>query len=73
MQNFWALKISRKENKFGCTLIAELRGQDARALSGIFRLFRIAKSPYLNQATPQKNTCQILLPSFLRSSLSLGI
>ena len=68
MLNFWALKISRKENKFaGWFLIAELAGRDLRdlgnlwALSGIFRLFWIVKTnAHLNQAT-QKNTCQILL------------
>ena len=32
MQNFGALKISKKQNKFGCTLLAELRGQGTRAL-----------------------------------------
>ena len=68
MLNFWALKISRKENKFaGWFLIAELAGRDLRdlgdlwALPGIFRLFWIVKTnAHLNQAT-QKNTCQILL------------
>ena len=37
--NFEALKISRKESEFVCTLIAEQRGRDMRALSRVFRLF----------------------------------
>ena len=47
-----------------CTLFAELRSQDTRALPRIFRLFWIPpppKNPYLHQPT-QKITCQIFLP-----------
>ena len=32
MPNFQALNISRKQNKFGCTLFAEIHGQDTWAL-----------------------------------------
>ena len=52
MANFQALK--KLQNKFGCTLFAELRGP--RIAPQIFRLFlNTPKNPYLNQATP-KNT-----------------
>jgi len=57
------------KNKFGCTFFTELRGRDTRALPRIFRLFWIPpKNPYLNQATPQKNTCQIFLPKKIPES-----
>ena len=67
MPNFWALKISGKESKFGCTLIAEQCGRDMQALSRIFRLFWIAKKISTYQATP-KNTCQIFLPQKIPES-----
>ena len=39
MPNFRALKVYRKQNKFDCTLFAELRDRDTRALPRIFTLF----------------------------------
>ena len=39
MSNFRALKVSRKQNKFGCTLFAEVRGRERRTLPRIVRLF----------------------------------
>ena len=49
------------KNKFGCTLFAELRDRDTRALPRIFRLFWI---PHLsssgwqhNLSFPVKTTC----------------
>ena len=39
MPNFRALKVYRKQNKFDCTLFAELRDRDTRALPRNFRLF----------------------------------
>ena len=39
MPNFQALSISRKQDKFGCTLFAELHSQDTWALPRIFILF----------------------------------
>ena len=39
MQNFRALKVYRKQNKFDCTLFAELRDRDTRALPRNFRWF----------------------------------
>ena len=59
---FPSLKSTRKQNTFGSTLFAELRGPNLRALPRIFRLFSITqKNPYLNQAT-YKNNCRIFLP-----------
>ena len=59
MPNFWALKISRKENKFVWTLISELCGRDTLELPQIFRLFWIAKKS-LKSSHPNK-----YLPNFL--------
>ena len=59
MPNFWALKISGKESKFGCTLIAEQCGRDMQALSRIFRLFWIAKKNLYLSSHPKK-----YLPNF---------
>ena len=61
MPNFWALKISRKENKFGFgwTLISELCGQDTQALPQIFKLFWTAKKSLLKSSHPNK-----YLPNF---------
>ena len=39
MPNFRSLKVYRKQNKFDCTLFAELRDRDTRALPRNFRLF----------------------------------
>ena len=61
MPNFWALKISRKENKWlYCTLrTMQLRYTDTS--TNLLILLNGQKYPHLNQAT-QNNTCQILLP-----------
>ena len=39
MPNFRSLKVYRKQHKLDCTLFAELRDRDTRALPRIFRLF----------------------------------
>ena len=69
MPNFRAIKISRKQrqlqNKFGFTLLAELRGLEYAGTITIFRLFTPPKMKYLPKFPyPQK---------ILRSSLSLEI
>ena len=57
------LNVSRKQNKFSCTLFTELHvcSQETRTLPQILDCFEYPKNPYLNQAT-QKHTCQIFLP-----------
>ena len=67
MLNFPDLKIYRKQNKFGCTLMAELHGQDMKAPPQIFRLFRIPKNFLLKSSHP-KNTSQIFLPNKILQS-----
>ena len=59
MPNFRSLKVYRKQNKFDCTLFAELR--DRGHYHETSDCFEYPKNPFLNQATP-KNTCQISLP-----------
>ena len=61
MSNFRALKVSRKQNKFGCTLFAEVRGRETRTLPRIVRLFWIPKKSLLKSSHPPKNTCKIFL------------
>ena len=50
MLNFQALKISSKQNKFGCTLLAKPCGRDTRALLWIFRLFEIPQKSLLKSS-----------------------
>ena len=59
MPNIPALKVYRKQNKFDCTLFAELRDRDTRALPRIFRLFRMPKESLLKSSHPKK-----YLPNF---------
>ena len=59
MPNFRALKVYRKQNKFDCTLFAELRDRDTRALPRNFRLFWIPKESFLKSSHPKK-----YLPNF---------
>ena len=73
---FLSLKISRKENKFGWTLNAELRGRDTREEPRIFRLYRqnSPNNPYLYQAINKNPGIEDFKPpKILRSSLSLEI
>ena len=53
MPNYRALKISREENKFGCTLIAELRCRVTRALPQI--VLNTSKKPLLNSSHKMKH------------------
>ena len=68
--------LKQGQNKFGCTLFAELCGWDTRIRGHYhksFGCFESPKNPSWNRAT-QKNTCQIFLPNkILRSSPSLEI
>ena len=59
MPNCRALKVYRKQNKFDCTLFAELRERDTRALPRNFRLFWIPKESFLKSSHPKK-----YLPNF---------
>ena len=59
MPNFRSLKVYRKQNKFVCTLFAELRDRDTRALPRNFRLFWIPKESLLKWSHPKK-----YLPNF---------
>ena len=54
--------IKLPENKFGCTLLPELRGRDTGALPRLFILFWIPPKKSLLKSSHQKNTCQIFLP-----------
>ena len=49
-----ALKVSRKQNKFGCTLFAEARSRETRTLPRIVILFWIPKKSLLKLSHPQK-------------------
>ena len=60
MPNFQALSISRKQDKFGCTLFAELHSQDTWALPRIFILFWIPEKIPTKIKPPKK-----YLPNFL--------
>ena len=60
MPNFPASKVHRKQNNFGCTLMAELHGQDMQTPPRIFRLFWIPKT-FLLKSSHSKNT-NIFLP-----------
>ena len=54
--NFPALKVHRKQNNFGCTLMAELRSQDMQTTPRIFRLFWIPKKLLLKSSHPKIET-----------------
>ena len=73
-----ALNIKTAENKFGCTLFAELRARDiyAGTNTNLQIVFNILKSPYLNprlnQATQKNLGVENFKPKkILRSSPSL--
>ena len=73
MPNFRSLKVYRKQNKFDCTLFAELRDRDTRALPRIFRLFWIPKESLLKTSHPKKYLPNFPTQKILRSSPSLEI
>ena len=67
MSNFRALKVSTKQNKFGCTLFAEARSWETRTLPRIVRLFWIPKKSLLKSSHPKKIPAKLSYPKKFRN------